>query len=69
MTGDISYYSAAEKTWDWICTKQVDYSGGEWYQAVRPDGSPVLTEDKGGNWKTAYHNVRACLELARRIPR
>jgi len=26
-----------------------------------------LTEDKGGNWKTAYHNVRLCLEMIRRL--
>ncbi|MBO5137812.1 MAG: AGE family epimerase/isomerase [Spirochaetaceae bacterium] len=67
MTGDEKYLSASEKTWQWICQKQTDYDGGDWFAAVTPDGEPILTENKGGNWKTAYHNVRACLEMARRL--
>lgn len=67
MTGDKKYLAASQMTWEWICQKQVDYAGGDWFAEVTPAGTPVLSQDKGGNWKTAYHNARACLEMMRRM--
>ena len=45
---------------------QKDSISGEWWNEVDADGKPVLTEAKGGNWKTSYHNGRTCLEVLRR---
>jgi len=67
MTGNEKYLLAAKNIWKWICENQVDYKNGDWFAVVSKEGNPILTEDKGGNWKTAYHNVRLCLEMIRRL--
>lgn len=66
MTGDEKYSKAVELQWNWIKNHQVDKKGGEWWNALDENGNPILKEDKGGNWKTAYHSGRACMELLRR---
>ncbi|MCR4631367.1 MAG: AGE family epimerase/isomerase [Treponema sp.] len=66
MTGEEKYSDAVIKNWKWIQDYQIDKKGGEWWNAVAPDGTPLLNEDKGGNWKTSYHNGRTCIELLRR---
>ena len=66
MTGDAKYSNACLKQWNWILKHQIDRENGEWWNEIDENGKPVLTEDKGGNWKTSYHNGRTCLELLRR---
>ena len=66
MTGDQKYQEACIQQWNWIQNHQVDKTNGEWWSALDQNGTPILAEDKGGNWKTSYHNGRTCLELLRR---
>ena len=66
MTGEEKYASIVEKQWAWIQNHQVDKKGGDWWNSLNVDGTPILQEAKGGNWKTSYHNGRTCLELLRR---
>ena len=66
MTGETKYSDACHAEWKWILNHQTDRENGEWWNEVDVNGNPVLTEDKGGNWKTSYHNGRTCLELLRR---
>lgn len=66
MTGHQKYQEACIKQWNWIQNHQVDKTNGEWWSALDQNGTPILAEDKGGNWKTSYHNGRTCLELLRR---
>ncbi len=66
MTGESKYSDACHAEWNWILNHQRDRKNGEWWNEVDVNGNPVLTEDKGGNWKTSYHNGRTCLELLRR---
>ncbi len=66
MTGESKYSEACLKQWDWILNHQIDKKNGEWWSALDSSGSPILAEDKGGNWKTSYHNGRTCIELLRR---
>lgn len=66
MTGQQKYQEACIQQWNWIQNHQVDKTNGEWWSALDQNGTPILTEDKGGNWKTSYHNGRTCLELLRR---
>ena len=66
MTGESKYSDACLAEWNWILNHQTDRTNGEWWNEVDVNGNPVLTEDKGGNWKTSYHNGRTCLELLRR---
>lgn len=63
MTGDSKFADACLKQWNWIQNHQVDKSGGDWWNELDVTGAPILTESKGGNWKTSYHNARCCLEL------
>ena len=66
MTGETKYQEACIQQWNWIQNHQVDKTNGEWWSALDQNGTPILAEDKGGNWKTSYHNGRTCLELLRR---
>lgn len=66
MTGDKKYEEICDKQWAWIQNYQVDKKGGDWWSALDENGEPILAEPKGGNWKTSYHNARACLELLQR---
>lgn len=66
MTGESKYSDACHAEWNWILNHQTDRTNGEWWNEVDVNGNPILTEDKGGNWKTSYHNGRTCLELLRR---
>ena len=66
MTGESKYSDVCHAEWNWILNHQTDRTNGEWWNEVDVHGNPVLTEDKGGNWKTSYHNGRTCLELLRR---
>ncbi len=66
MTGETKYSDACHVEWNWILNHQKDRENGEWWNEVDVNGNPILTEDKGGNWKTSYHNGRTCLELLRR---
>lgn len=66
MTGHQKYQEACIQQWNWIQNHQVDNTNGEWWSALDQNGTPILSEDKGGNWKTSYHNGRTCLELLRR---
>lgn len=67
MTGDSKYEKACEQTWNWIQNHQKDKVNGEWWAELDENGTPILTEAKGGNWKTSYHNGRTCLEMLRRM--
>ncbi len=63
-TGEQRYFEVFEKLWEWIETRQVDWTYGEWFANIEPDGS--VRGDKAGPWKGPYHNARAmleCLEL------
>lgn len=66
ITGDKLYEQICEQQWNWITKFQRDLDGGDWWNCVDTNGKPVLDEDKGGNWKTSYHNGRMCMELLKR---
>lgn len=66
MTGEQKYDEAVQAIWKWIEDYQIDRLGGEWWAELDVNGNLLPKEDKGGNWKTAYHSGRACMELLRR---
>jgi mannobiose 2-epimerase len=67
LTGERQFLDAARGVWSWIDAHQRDRVGGDWFASVAPDGKPILSELKGGNWKTAYHNARSCMEIMARV--
>ena len=66
LTREARYAEVFAKTWEFVNTKQTDWTSGEWHEAIEPDGRP-----RGGNkahvWKAGYHNGRALIECVERI--
>jgi mannobiose 2-epimerase len=58
---DPRYFQAFEGTWKFCLAHQIDPKHGGWFGEVSPDGSKVLTTEKGNNWKEPYHTARALL--------
>ncbi len=67
LSKDEKFLDAAYRVWQWIKNCQRDAKGGDWFAAVSPEGTPDILQFKGGNWKTPYHNARACMEMLRRL--
>jgi mannobiose 2-epimerase len=63
------YLNAARKTWGFIISHIKDHQHGEWVWKVSRDGQPASHEYKICEWKSPYHNSRACMEAIRRIDR
>lgn len=64
-----AYANRALRCYDYIKAHLVDYTHGEWYWSVAPDGTPNLRDDHAGFWKCPYHNTRMCLEVIERLAR
>lgn len=63
-TGDVRYYDAAKKSWEFIKTYQIDRDNGEWLWLSRLN-EETDAHYKVGFWKCPYHNGRAMLEAIR----
>lgn len=53
--------------WDFTQKHMIDRVHGEWYWGYTAGGELMRSEDKVGFWKCPYHNVRACIEIIRRV--
>ena len=60
MTGEQKYWTAFEKTFDFVEKYQVDWENGEWHADVLPDGT--TRGDKAEPWKAGYHGGRSMIE-------
>jgi cellobiose epimerase len=67
LSGDRTFFLAAQAVWRFIQEFVVDREHGEWFWRVDSDGRPDPSEPKVSEWKSPYHNVRACLEAIRRL--
>ena len=52
----------AMQIWNFIKDGLVDYTNGEWFLSLSPDGKPRHDMVKAGFWKCPYHNTRMCLQ-------
>jgi len=66
LTLDPKYFTAAQRSWDYIEAKFVDRKYGDWYESLDRDGTPKR-RSKSSVWKCPYHNSRSCLELVERL--
>jgi mannobiose 2-epimerase len=67
ISGQKRFLSAAVDSWRFIQRCIVDTEHGEWFWKVDRWGVPALDIHKVSEWKSPYHNTRACLELMRRL--
>ena len=65
LTREPAYASVFARTLDWVSTRQTDWTNGEWFAEVHPDGA--VRGVKGDRWKEGYHNGRALIESLRVI--
>ena len=65
MTGKKSYLDLVEKVWQFI-KKEIKAENGDWFWGRKADGG-LMRNEKGGIWKTPYHNGRLCMEYIERI--
>lgn len=61
------FKQAVMQHWKFIKANIKDMENGEWHWSVTADGQIDQKEDKAGQWKAPYHNVRMLLELEKRI--
>ena len=66
LTRDARYVDVFERTWRFVDSSQTDWTSGEWFETIDPDGRPRAT-NKAHPWKAGYHNGRALIELIERI--
>ncbi|MBN1782217.1 AGE family epimerase/isomerase [bacterium] len=67
ISGGEAFFSAARASWDFIMKHIKDHDHGEWFWRVTRDGVPAESEYKICEWKSPYHNGRACMEAIRRL--
>ncbi|MCZ8196919.1 MAG: AGE family epimerase/isomerase [Flavobacterium sp.] len=66
LTGDEEFIKIAKANFYFVQKFIVDGNKGEWIWGIYEDYSKI-EKDKAGFWKCPYHNVRACLELFKRL--
>ena len=69
LSGDDSFLEAAKNAWTFIEKYFIDRQHGEWFWRIDTAGRPDPAEPKVSQWKGPYHNVRACLEIIKRLTR
>ncbi len=67
LSGREHFFQAAVDCWGFIERAIVDHTHGEWFWRVDRNGTPDRNEPKISEWKSPYHNTRACLEIIRRL--
>lgn len=67
ITGDVKYFNAAVKTWEYTKTHFIDSANGGWYKLLTDAGEPAAQEPKASMWNCPYHNSRMGFELKSRL--
>ena len=68
MLGDVKYWNAFRNVYDFVFTKLVDKTAGEWYERVDQQGN-IVDGTLGHAWKNSYHTVRATIQTILRLRR
>lgn len=68
-TQDVRYLDAFTKTFEWCWDNQIDHEYGGWYQDIDPDTDKPVTTDKGNEFKTDFHAIRAMIRICNAVRR
>jgi len=63
ITKNEKYLEVSSKILNFIQTKIIDKTNGEWFWRVNKKGELYTSEYKIGMWKAPYHTSRACIVL------
>jgi mannobiose 2-epimerase len=67
LSNNERYLSQSIKSWGFIKNNLITPTG-EWYWGTQgSENLPMQNQDKAGFWKCPYHNVRACIEVIKRL--
>jgi cellobiose epimerase len=67
LSNNEKYLLQSIKSWEFIKNNLITPTG-EWYWGTQgAENLPMPNQDKAGFWKCPYHNVRACLEVIKRL--
>ena len=66
LTGEPRYADVFARTWQFVDSRQTDWTSGEWFEQIDPAGRP-RPGNKAHQWKAGYHNGRALIESVERI--
>ncbi|MDP4129316.1 MAG: AGE family epimerase/isomerase [Bacteroidota bacterium] len=67
LSGNMKYRNAMLFNWQFIKRYIIDQENGEWFWGVNARHELMENQDKIGLWKCPYHNVRACVQLLKRL--
>ncbi len=67
ISNNVQYFECAQKSWQFVLDYISDKEHGEWFWKVSKDHIPDVNEFKVCEWKGPYHNVRACIEILKRL--
>ncbi|MBI9041108.1 AGE family epimerase/isomerase [Lutibacter sp.] len=63
ITGNEKYLQKSLEIWNFIDSKILDKTNGEWFWSVDKNGYIYTNNYKIGMWKAPYHTSRACIVL------
>lgn len=63
ITGNEKYLQKSLEIWNFIDSKILDKTNGEWFWSVDKNGDIYNNNYKIGMWKAPYHTSRACIVL------
>lgn len=66
LNGKSHFLDKSVKTWEFIKKHLIDFDHGEWFSGVDQDYQRI-GNSKANPWKAPYHNLRACMEVYKRL--
>ena len=67
LSGQERFAQAAYRSWEYIQSKMIDRTYGDWIKILHRDGTPDPASFKTGPWECPYHHSRACFEMLDRL--
>lgn len=66
LSGKVHYLEKSQAAWSFAKKHLIDYKNGEWFSGV-DENVKLNSTSKANPWKAPYHNVRACIEVYKRL--
>ncbi len=67
LSNDPFFLEQASNMWQFIKTRMIDRTYGEWFSGISRDGKTEAAADKASPWRCPYHNSRMGFEVCERF--